>query len=262
MANKDCEKVLDMLNEYIDGELDANNAALVRSHIENCPECREALEALKKIEQLLDESTEEAPEALCDRVMERVRAEKTASRKKIVFMRRLGIIAAAAVICLAVIASPMLIMVATGGAKAEANCIDDAQKAPALEDALTGNGAMRDDHYSVIENASSDNSKTDILDAIKDLIDNGKAETEAATEAEPLLVDSGEYRAIMLDGSEVLLYIDTNAYKAKIGNVEYALKTDYKSTSSGVTYILASENELIYFEVASHGSVIFEQIEK
>ena len=201
MANKDCEKVLDMLNEYIDGELDANNAALVRSHIENCPECREALEALKKIEQLLDESTEEAPEALCDRVMERVRAEKTASRKKIVFMRRLGIIAAAAVICLAVIASPMLIMVATGGAKAEADCLD-AERAPMLEDMLTGNGAAMDDHYSVIENASADNDNSDIFDVIKDLIDNGKAETEAATEAEPLLVDSGEYRGILLDGSE------------------------------------------------------------
>ena len=262
MANKDCEKVLDMLNEYIDGELDANNAALVRSHIENCPECREALEALKKIEQLLDESTEEAPEALCDRVMERVRAEKTASRKKIVFMRRLGIIAAAAVICLAVIASPMLIMVATGGAKAEADCIDDAQKAPALEDALTGNGAMRDEHYSVIENASADNDNSDIFDVIKDLIDNGKSETEAATEPEPLLVDSGEYKAILLDGSEILLYIDTNEYTAKLGEVEYALKTKYDSNAGGTTYILSSKHELLYFEVESHGSVMFKQIEK
>lgn len=247
MANTDCEKVLDMLNEYIDGELNANDAALVRSHIENCPECREALEELKKIEQLLDESVEEAPETLCDRVMEHVRAEKAASRKKIVFMRRFGIIAAAAVICLAVIASPMLIMVATGGAKAEADCLD-AERAPALEDQLTGNGAAMDDYYSVIENASADNSNSDILDAIKDLVDNGKAETEAET----LLVDSGEYTALLLDGCEVSLYINTNEYTAKIGEAEYALKI------SGATYILAGGGETLYFALSD--ASVFKQI--
>lgn len=248
MANKDCEKVLGMLNEYIDGELNADDAALVRSHIESCPQCREALEELEKIEQLLDESIEEAPEVLYDRVMARVRSEKAASRKKIVVMRRFGIIAAAAVICLTVIASPMLIMVATGGAKAEVDCLD----APALEDMLTDNGAVRDDYYTVIENASADNNKSEILDAVKDLVDSDRTEMEA----ERFLVDSGEYKAILLDGSEVSVYVNTDKYTAKIGEVEYALKT------GGSTYILVGESELLYFEVTSHDNVIFRQIEK
>ena len=33
MENRDCERVLDLLNQYIDGELNGSDAEFVRAHI-------------------------------------------------------------------------------------------------------------------------------------------------------------------------------------------------------------------------------------
>jgi len=42
-----CKEVLDLLSEYIDGELDGREHALLSSHLQECSGCREELEAMK-----------------------------------------------------------------------------------------------------------------------------------------------------------------------------------------------------------------------
>lgn len=42
-----CKEVLDLLSEYIDGELDERERALLSSHLEECSDCRKELEAMK-----------------------------------------------------------------------------------------------------------------------------------------------------------------------------------------------------------------------
>ena len=56
-----CEKVLDLLNQYADGELNESDALLVRAHLEICPSCKKAYEELLEIEKLFEEAKEEAP---------------------------------------------------------------------------------------------------------------------------------------------------------------------------------------------------------
>ena len=38
MENRDCEKVLELLSAYIDGELSESDAEFVRAHLEICPD--------------------------------------------------------------------------------------------------------------------------------------------------------------------------------------------------------------------------------
>ena len=237
MAEKDCEKALDLLNEYIDGELCASDAEFVRSHTESCPKCRKALEELEKIKDLFSENLEEAPSELHDRVMEQVRAEKADSRKKIIFMRKFSIIAVAAVICLSVLASPMLIMLASGGAKAEDGALDF------LEDALAPNLSGKDD----VKNdypQSCDKEESFIKDSV-----------DSDAENEILLVDSGAYTAIMLDGSERVLKLDTSNLVALFDTEEYALEV------KGFTYTLTNKDGVLKFTLITENTAYFKQID-
>ena len=237
MAEKDCEKVLDLLNEYIDGELGANDAEFVRSHTETCSECHRALEELKKTKDLFDEGLEEAPTEICDRVMGQVKSEKTNSRKKIAFIRKFSIIAVAAVICLSVLASPMLIFLATGGAKAEDGIFD------LLEDSLAPNLSGKDDvRNDYPQSADQDNSPT------------GDS-TESEADGSASLIDSGAYTAIMLDGSECLLKLDTNNLVAMFDGVEYKLEIN------GFTYTLTNKDKVLDFTLVTEKTAYFKQID-
>ena len=236
MAEKDCEKALDLLNEYIDGELGANDTEFVRSHTETCSECHRALEELKKTKDLFDEGLEEAPTEICDRVMGQVKSEKTNSRKKIAFIRKFSIIAVAAVICLSVLASPMLIMLATGGAKAEDGDF-------VLEDALTPNFSGKDDVKNDFpEVADQDNSPT------------GDS-TESEADGSASLIDSGAYTAVMLDGSERLLKLDTNNFVALLDSEEYKLEIN------GLIYTLINQERAINFTLVTGKTAYFKQID-
>ena len=43
---ENCEKILDLLNQYADGELGESDAQLVSAHLEVCPSCKKAYEEL------------------------------------------------------------------------------------------------------------------------------------------------------------------------------------------------------------------------
>ncbi len=251
MANRDCEKTLDLINEYIDGELGAEDARFVRLHIENCPECKKAFEELKEIKNLFESSAEEAPETLYDRVMDEVRAEKPTVRN-FGAIRKWGTVAIAAAICLCILSTPTLLMIMNGGAKAEAEdngFISDlfysdaelpnssADRAPT--EAATGG------KYDVIENAEAEDRVDDIIDAIE--------KVESFPETLPAAIDSSEYTAHMLDGSIKRLILDTENLTAKLDGKEYNL------TVSGLKYTLKSGEE-ITFEFNCGDFAYFRQI--
>lgn len=48
--NKDahCQRLLDRICEYMDGELDASTCAQLKAHLAECPDCRSLLDSLRK----------------------------------------------------------------------------------------------------------------------------------------------------------------------------------------------------------------------
>lgn len=115
-----CEKVLDLLNQYADGELNESDALLVRAHLEICPSCKKAYEELLEIGKLFEEAKEEAPAELCESVMAKIKSEPIVNAKRKKIMKTITGIAVAAAVSLTVLSSPAIILVLSGGAKAEA----------------------------------------------------------------------------------------------------------------------------------------------
>ena len=112
MENKVCERVLELLNEYIDGELNESDAEFVRAHIEICPECKKVYSDLLEVERLFDEASEEVPDGFLDSVMTKISSEKQnaakPSKKPMVFWGKFGGVAVAAAVMLTVVASPLI----------------------------------------------------------------------------------------------------------------------------------------------------------
>lgn len=123
-----CEKTLELLNEYIDGELGESEALFVRSHLEECEDCRKIYEELVAVDALFEGAKVEAPGELLEGVMSKVREEKT--RKRARFLR-VGTSVAAAAVVLTVFSSPLIMTIANKGAsRSEA---EDCVMAPAEE---------------------------------------------------------------------------------------------------------------------------------
>lgn len=57
---EDCRKYFERISEYLDGELDDEICRKIEAHLEECPECRECLDSLKKTIQLCKEAGKEA----------------------------------------------------------------------------------------------------------------------------------------------------------------------------------------------------------
>ena len=63
----------------LDGELSDGEAAELRAHLDECPECRAFLDAMKAVYGLSAKELPEAPPELSKNVMERVRTEAGAA---------------------------------------------------------------------------------------------------------------------------------------------------------------------------------------
>ena len=66
----------------LDGELSDGEAAALRAHLDECPDCRAFLEAMKAVYGLSAKDLPNAPSELSKNVMERVRAEAAAGRSR------------------------------------------------------------------------------------------------------------------------------------------------------------------------------------
>ena len=254
---KDCEKALELLNQYIDGELNEDDTEFVRAHIENCPDCKKAYEELLGIEKMFDEATEDAPTELCEAVMTKIHAQKAMIAKRRKFTKIFGGTAVAAVVSLTVLASPAILLIATGGAKAE--CNDKAE-------ALSPSRGEADNYYSadgilpecetVIVNSSDNNGKSETYQAVMDDIEDVKEDLE--DEMPDSTVSQGKkYIACLADGSETTLILTQDT--AILGGAEYEYKI------SGNQYSLKNGKNILVFESIREypsGEIFFKQTEQ
>lgn len=116
MENKNCEKMINVLNEYIDGELTPEEYSTVQAHIESCPACKKEYEELRMIKKLFYDVQEEAPQELLNNVMTAVRTQKTNTQKRKKLTKKIATIAVAATIVLTVSVSPLMFALINGGA--------------------------------------------------------------------------------------------------------------------------------------------------
>ncbi|NOZ14235.1 MAG: hypothetical protein GXO69_11455 [Acidobacteria bacterium] len=66
----ECQEILKILSDYVDGELSENRCAEIRKHMEECSRCRkfaetfrESLELARKLER------KQAPQSVCESVL-------------------------------------------------------------------------------------------------------------------------------------------------------------------------------------------------
>ena len=230
-----CEKVLDLLNQYADGELNESDALLVRAHLEICPSCKKAYEELLEIEKLFEEAKEEAPKELCESVMAKIKSEPIVNAKRKKIMKTITGIAVAAAVSLTVLSSPAIILVLSGGARAEA--ADNAiEMAPAdAEERLEHFYSQADDCGAKFD---------DVLDKIL-------PETEATSAL-------GErYTVYMSDGSELSVVFTQDA--AILGGNKFRYEINENQ------YILKDGDETIVLErileCPDGGEIFFKQAE-
>ena len=90
MDNMNCEKCSELLIEYMDGDLSAEETALVKSHVEACPECLREYEDYAEIRRTASEHAE-APELSPETVSTLARAaKKSVSKDRKPFWKRLA----------------------------------------------------------------------------------------------------------------------------------------------------------------------------
>ena len=70
-----CEEALVLLSGHLDGTNTKEEAAQLREHLDVCAACRDLLEAFQEADQGLLELKAEAPEQLCENVMQAIRVE-------------------------------------------------------------------------------------------------------------------------------------------------------------------------------------------
>ena len=99
-----CEDALERMSQALDGPLPLEERQALEEHLESCPECRAAYEALFQMEDALREIGETpAPAELSARVMEQIHAapaRRSAPRWNRAGWRNLAGLAACAVLCL------------------------------------------------------------------------------------------------------------------------------------------------------------------
>lgn len=109
----ECENMSELISAYFDGELSDADALHVGNHLESCPECRELFGAFLALSEDIKDSTE-IPSELHGSVMSAVRRARGEGGGKVIRnsrLRRIGLVggaAACAVICMAVLAKPLL----------------------------------------------------------------------------------------------------------------------------------------------------------
>ena len=67
-----CEKALELMSARLDGELTPEEAEELQAHLEACPECRRAMDALEGLEHQVSALREPAPEGLKKGVLYRI----------------------------------------------------------------------------------------------------------------------------------------------------------------------------------------------
>ena len=73
-----CGEYMELISAYADGELSESDKLLTEEHLSVCENCASILEIYRGVRIAVDESSQNAPESLCVKVMERVKNDNTA----------------------------------------------------------------------------------------------------------------------------------------------------------------------------------------
>jgi len=246
MENRDCEKVLELLSAYIDGELSESDAEFVRAHLEICPDCKKVYDELKETENIFAASSEDAPLELSAAVMTRVRAEKAISAKRRKFTRIFGGIAVAAVISLTVLASPAILLIASGGAKAE--CDDMAVN---FAPSASGSDNFYSDQRAETEIALDDRlyDENGKYDGFKDVIES--IEESNTEQSSFILTDGKKYTANLADGTSTPISFEGDIAIFDGEKYEYKISGDVLYISNGertISFGIIEDGKKIYFK--------------
>jgi len=77
----DCEKYIEMMSAMVDGELSEKDEAELRSHLEDCADCRRVYNAFTGISGALSEELAAPPETLVNGVMYKINLQKKGGRR-------------------------------------------------------------------------------------------------------------------------------------------------------------------------------------
>lgn len=108
MKQLNCKKAKELFESDIDGEISAKEKALLTEHLAACEDCKREYEQLKAVSACMREFAADIPCALHEGVMAEIGKEKKARAR---FMRRIRILtasAAAAMLCVAMLHTPIL----------------------------------------------------------------------------------------------------------------------------------------------------------
>lgn len=98
----DCRKYLDLISARLDGELTPAEEADLTAHLQACSTCRAIANDMQTLHSVLTQPGEvDAPPALSQTVMNKIKAERLASRRR--FIRRISVLAACLVLCVGVL---------------------------------------------------------------------------------------------------------------------------------------------------------------
>lgn len=128
-----CERVKEILFEYINNELDDVNVRMIREHLMACEECRKEYELLLGMSEAIKESRYGAPEELHGRVMSTVKTEKI-RKKREKMIKKIACVAASAAAFVIVVNIVFKLPVFDGSkndAPSENNKNDAADRVPA-----------------------------------------------------------------------------------------------------------------------------------
>lgn len=89
-----CEKYIQQMNRYLDGDLPASQISELLEHLDHCPSCRNRFDALKIIAFEMRHMQKQPPAALHDHIMGAVR--RTPQKKSQFYLRTFGTLAACA----------------------------------------------------------------------------------------------------------------------------------------------------------------------
>ena len=231
-----CEKYLDMISEYADGELNAAEKAELEAHLAACEECRSLLETYRSISDTLQLGEEEVPKDFAAGVMEKVDVyEKNAVSKS--KKRTLGIagrwIGIAACIAIVLVAFPRMPGLGCGASSADSATFDTTTGAAA--GGAFGGVSDAEVNESAMPESSVDYSHTDSDDADSFTIttdgssaDPGASDTEnkASPESENMEIGlvvtiyGGEIPDVLLESEYEVIYYEN-------GEIEFIVPVSF-----------------------------------
>ena len=89
-----CEKYIQQMNRYLDGDLPASQISDLLEHLESCPSCRNRFDALKIIAFEMRHMQKQPPASLHEHIMGAVR--RTPQKRSQSYLRAFGMLAACA----------------------------------------------------------------------------------------------------------------------------------------------------------------------